>query len=140
MEKDNFASAHGKELSISTKQSVEICNYIRNRKVDDAERILKNVSAKKQAIPFRIYNRDMAHRTGIGPGRYPINAASEILRILKSARSNALNKGLSGSDLVIKTIIANKAASPFHSGRHRGRKMKRTHIKIILSEEKTDKK
>ena len=49
---------------------------------------------------------------------------SRILFTLKSAESNAEQKGLS-SPLVIREILANQASRNWHFGRHRRRKTKR---------------
>ncbi|MBT3463440.1 hypothetical protein HN451_00510, partial [archaeon] len=63
-----------------------------------------------------------------------------ILKIIKSAESNALNKGLNTNDLVITHICAHKASTPYHSGRQRRRKMKRSHIEVVVKEQKVEKK
>lgn len=133
---DNIARAYGRALPISNKQSIEICDFIRNRKVERAKTLLENVITKDQAVPMNKFNRDTAHKKEIGPGKYPINAAKEILQILKSAESNALSKGLSTNELVIVHISANKASQPWHYGRQRRSRMKRTHIQIVLAQQK----
>jgi large subunit ribosomal protein L22 len=133
---ENIARAYGRGLPISNKQSIEICDFIRNRKVERAKTILENVITKEQAVPMRKFNRDTAHKKGIGPGKYPINAAKEILHILKSAESNAQSKGLATTDLTIIHISANKASQPWHSGRQRRSRMKRTHVQIVLGQQK----
>lgn len=143
---DNMARAHGRNLSISTKQSVEICNNIRNMSVQKAKTLLENVIDMKQPIRMTRYMKDTAHKKEIGAGKYPVKAAKEILALLKSAESNAQNKGLSTKDLVIKHMSAHLASRPFHYGRKRRVKMKRTHVQIVLLEKKktskdnTDKK
>lgn len=134
------AKVHGKDLSISTKQSIEIANFIRGKNIEKAKNELKKVIEKKLAIPFKRYNRDMGHKKGnIAAGRYPQKAAKEFLNLLNSLESNAQNKGLS-TNLVIKIIIPNKASRPWHYGRRRRIKMKRTHIEIIAEEIKKENK
>ena len=51
--KEHMAKAMGRNLPISFKQTVEVCNFIRNKSVNDAKEILKKVSEKKQMIPFK---------------------------------------------------------------------------------------
>ncbi|MEM3373830.1 MAG: 50S ribosomal protein L22 [Candidatus Woesearchaeota archaeon] len=137
-ENDNMAKAYGRDLSISTKKAVEICNFLRGKKLEYAKNFLNRVIDLKAAVPMKRYNRDTAHKKGIGPGRFPVKAAKEILFVLKSAESNAVNKGLSSKDLFIYHIVANKAARPWHFGRKRRQKMKRTHVEVILLEKKVN--
>jgi len=49
---ERMAKTTGKSLPVSFKQSVEICNFIRNKNVNDAKNILAGVINKKRAIPF----------------------------------------------------------------------------------------
>src|SRR3989338_7795716 len=134
MTEENIARANGKDLAISTKQSIEICNYIRGDKLTNAKRKLLDAINEKSAIPFKIFTKDMGHKRNIAAGKYPINACTNILKIIESAEANARNIGLDASKLVVKNIIANKAARPHRYGRRRRIKMKRTHIEVILSE------
>lgn len=139
MTNENQAKIVGKDLSISTKQSIEIANFIRGKNIQKAKNELQKVIEKKLAIPFTRFNRDMGHKKGnIAAGRYPQNAAKEFLNLLKGVEANAQNKGLSTSNLVIATIIPNKASRPWHYGRRRRIKMKRTHIEIIAEEIKKE--
>ncbi|MBN2368551.1 50S ribosomal protein L22 [Candidatus Woesearchaeota archaeon] len=133
---DTMAKVYGRDLSISTKYSVEVCNALRGKPIGRAKRLLENVIEKKEPIRIGRFNRDTAHKRGIGPGKYPVNVATEILNLLKSAESNAQNKGLSTKDLVVMHISAHKASSPWHFGRQRRRKMKRTHVQLVLQERK----
>ncbi|MFH1209567.1 MAG: uL22 family ribosomal protein, partial [archaeon] len=105
-----------------------------------AKNILERVIQKKQAIPYRVYNKSIPHRKGnMATGRYPIKTSSIILKLLNSAEKNAQNKGLL-SKLYICAIYANKGPKQFHYSRHRGRVMKRTHLTIILKEKLQQKK
>src|SRR3989338_9163812 len=92
--KESMARVLARSLSISTKECVLICNALRRRTAKRAKTILENVLAFKEAIPYTKFNKDTPHRTGIGPGRYPIKACGEILAALKSAIANAQFKGL----------------------------------------------
>ena len=133
------AKLNAKNLEISTKISVEICNLLRYKNAEKAKQILERVIEKKQPVPYKRYKRNIPHRRGkIMSGRYPIKASKIILKLLNSVIANAQNKGLS-SNLYISHISAHKASSQFHFSRHRGRKMKRTHLNIIVKESKLKK-
>lgn len=134
---DHCARAYGKDLPVSTKASIEMCNHLRHMVYDKAIKTLENVILLKEAIPFRRFNDGVGHRKGkMGPGRYPVKLATELKALLMSAKANAENKGLSDS-LVIAHLLANKASTPFHQGRQRRRSMKRTHIELVLKEDET---
>lgn len=129
-----MASVHGKDLPISTKQSIEICNFIRGRDLQKAKDIMEKVINFKIAVPYRRFNKDTGHKKRrVGAGRYPIKACKEILRLLESLEVNAQNKGLDTASLFISSIIPNKGAKVMRYGRKRA-VMKLTHIKITAEE------
>ncbi|MDP3916944.1 MAG: 50S ribosomal protein L22 [Nanoarchaeota archaeon] len=135
------ASVMGNNLSISTKHAIVISNYIRGKRLAWAKQKLNLVLSFKNAIPFTVHNKKIGHRKGhMGSGRYPINATKEVLSLLNSAEHNASDKGLDVESLYISSIIPNQAARPWHAGRQRRTKMKRTHLKIILEEKVNEKK
>ena len=141
--KELMARAVGRDLSISKKQSVEICKWIRYKSTSRAKRILEDAIKMERAIPYTRFNWNVGHRPGMGPGRYPIKASTEILALIKSAEANAQLKGLNTGNLHIVHINAQKAPTPHHYGRQRGTKMKRTHIEVVLqerAEKKTEEK
>ena len=76
----------------------------------------------------------MGHRTGIGPGKFPVRTAEEILALIESVEANAKFKGLNEDALIIKHISAQKGPVVWHYGRLRRRKQKNTHIEIIVQE------
>jgi len=126
--------------SVSTKHCIEICSHIRGRNAEKARTILSGVIDMKQAIPYRRFNKGVGHRKGrMGPGRYPVKACTEVLKAIESCEANAQSKGLN-TDLKIIHICANMASRPWHYGRARRRKMKRTHIEIVLKESEPKKK
>jgi large subunit ribosomal protein L22 len=137
--KENMAKAYGANLPISTKKSVEIANHIRGWNVQKSKKYLQKVIKKEEAVPMKRYKRDTAHKKEIAAGKYPVNAAKDILMVLKSAESNALNKGMNTRDLVIAHISAHMASRPWHYGRKRRSKMKRSHIQIVVEEVKKPK-
>jgi large subunit ribosomal protein L22 len=132
--KENSAKALGKDLPISTKQSVNICAFLRGKSLADAKEKMQKVIQKKVAVPYTRFNADLGHKTGIGPGRYPEKASKLILMLLEEAEANAQFKGLNTSQLKVAHISANRAARPWRFGRKRRIKTKRTHITIVLEE------
>lgn len=93
----NTAKASGRELRISPKAAREICATIKGMMLNEAKEFLRQVIAKKRAVPYRRYKKKLPHRRGLQKataGRYPVKAASKILRVLESAEANAEYKGL----------------------------------------------
>jgi len=132
----NYAKAYGRDLGISTKKSVEICNNIRGKPLKKAEQILEKAITKERPIVMKRYIKDSAHKRGMATGKYPVKAAAEILKILKNAESNAQSKGFTIKDLIVFHAVAHKASTPWRYGRQRRRKTKRSHIELVLLEKK----
>lgn len=133
---ENMARAIGTDLPISFKQSVEICNYIKNKNAGKAKKMLQDVIDKKAAVPFKRYIFDLGHKKNTGPGRYPLNASKKFIQLIESAEANAQFRGFNTSNLVITHINAHKAGKAWHFGRQSRRRMKRTNIEIIVEESK----
>ena len=131
-----MARAVSRSMSISFKQSIEICNFIRNKKINKAKNILNEVIAEKGSIPFKRFNSDVGHKKKWASGRYPKKASQEILGLINLVEANAQFKGLNTSNLVITHINANKGPTTPRYGRQRSRKAKRTSIEIVVSESK----
>lgn len=138
--KENMARAVGRSLPISFKQSIEICNFIRNKTVNYAKNVLSKVIDHKQAIPFKRFNDNTGHKKGIMAGRYPKKASMEILGLINSVESNAQFKGLNTANLVITHLIANNASKVTRLGRKRSRLAKKTNVEIVVQETAADKK
>jgi large subunit ribosomal protein L22 len=137
--KDNMARVLGRSLPISLKQSIEICNSIRNKSLNFAKQFLNDVANKKRAVPFRRFNKNMGHKKGMSSGRYPKNASTEILGLLNQAEANAQFKGLNTSNLIINHIKADKSATVNRFGRKRSRRAKRAHLEIVVGEKIVEK-
>ncbi len=141
MAAEHSASVYGKDMPISTKHAIEICNFIKGKSLPLSKKLLQDVMEKKRAVPFHIFKRNIGHKPGhLAAGRYPYKASQHILKLLTSLESNAQNKGLDVNSLVVTTIIPNRASRPYHMGRKRRVKMKRTHIQIIAEERAPEKK
>lgn len=131
---NHTAKAFGKDLGISTKSSINIAKKLRGMKTKKAVAYLERVTELTQAVPFTRFTDGVGHRKGkMASGRFPVKAAEAINGVLKSAIANAANLNMS-ENLVIESIIANKAGNRFHFGRQRRRAMKQTHIEIVLRE------
>ena len=131
----NMAKAQGTNLPISLKHAIEICNHIRGMPLATAKKTLEEVIALNAPIPFKRFTDGVGHRKGnLAAGRYPVKACSEILRLLSSAESNALYKGMNTKDLFIAAIVPKQAPGEWRHGRQRRRKMKRAHVEVILQE------
>lgn len=131
-----IAKASGKDLGISLKHSAVICGFIRGKRLGVAKTMLSEVIDMKRAVPFSKFNKDLGHKHGMMSGRYPIKSCKEILKILQSAESNAKEKNMDIDSVIIKEVKADKASTSLHYGRFRSRKMKRTHIEVVLTEAK----
>ncbi|MBR9698876.1 50S ribosomal protein L22 [Candidatus Woesearchaeota archaeon] len=138
--KEHHAKAQGVAMPISTKASIEICNTLRRKTVGRAKVILENVLAMKDPISFKRFTGGAGHKKGMGPGKYPLKAAEHILSVLKDVEANAQFKGLNTGNLILIHIAAHNAGNVWRYGRHRRRKMKRTHIEVIVEEGKVEKR
>jgi large subunit ribosomal protein L22 len=133
--KELMAKAMGRDAAISTKQAVEISNYLRHRKVSQAKNLLEMAIQKKHAIPFKRFTDGLGHKPGkMAAGRYPVKASKVFLKLLESVEANAQTKGLNTSELEIVHICAHQAHRPVHYGRNSGREFKRTHIELVVQE------
>jgi len=137
---EHRARAVGLLLPISTKQSIEICKFIRGRKVQKAIEMLNAVVDMKKPVPFNQFTNGAGHKHGIGPGKYPVKACKEILKLVKLVEANAQHKGLNTSGLEIIHICAKKGPKSWHYGRQSRIAMKRTHVEIVVEEKEIKKK
>ncbi|HJK00808.1 MAG TPA: 50S ribosomal protein L22 [Methanocorpusculum sp.] len=143
---DNIARAKANELGCSPKHAVEIAHLIRNMMVDDAISYLEQVINLKKAVPFHRYARNVSHQRclngktfGTSSGRYPVKAAAEYLRLIRSAQKNAEYMGLTPEKMVIIHAAANKgrcikAIFPRAMGRATPKHRDTVNIEIILRE------
>ena len=82
--------------------------------IQKGTKYLKDVTLKKQRVPFRRYNGGVgrcaqAKQWGWMQGQWPKKSAEFLLHMLKNAESNAERKGLDVDPLVIEHIQVNKA-------------------------------
>jgi len=136
---EHQARAKAMNIAVSTKHSIVISNFLRYKNTAFAKSFLEDVIKKRKAVPFTRFNRDTGHKRGMAAGRYPVKAAAEFLRLIKSVEANAQGKGLNTSSLKIVKILANKAAIPVTGGRQRSA-TKRSHIEVVVAEGKVTKR
>ena len=111
LDDETTARAIGRDLQISPKKAVEVCRAIRGKTVEDAKAYLERVIALTQAVPMKRHKMMVAHKPGIGPGRYPVKVARHFLKVLQSAEENAGYKGLDVDNMRIKVMAAHKGST-----------------------------
>jgi large subunit ribosomal protein L22 len=142
IEGENVARAKANELPVSPKHSIEIARFIRNMNTLEAKAYLADVVALKKAIPFKRFNRNVAHKRGLSKwaaGRYPVKAAEAYLKLLESVEKNAEYIGLDGEKLLISHVAANtgrglKAFFPRAMGRATPKRRETVNIEIVVTE------
>jgi large subunit ribosomal protein L22 len=96
------ARAYGRDLPCSPKSGRNVARAIKGMPVARAKTFLEEVVAVKTPVPFKVRVRKIHHRKGgMGPGRYPVQTAKCMLKVLESAEANAEYKGLDKDRLVI---------------------------------------
>lgn len=140
---DNIARGKANELPMSPKHSIEIANFIRHQRVNDAIDYLNEVIALKKAIPFRRFNRNVAHKRGLpgnwDAGRYPVKASKAYIRVLNSVKKNAEYIGLDAENLEIIHVTANRGRAqksffPRAMGRASPKVRETVNIEIVVRE------
>ena len=137
---EHRARAVGLLMPISTKQSIEICSLIRRKNLQKAKKILNEAKDMKKPIPYTRFTEGAGHKHGIGPGKYPVKACREILKLVNLVEANAQHKGLDTSSLEIIHICAKKGPKSWHYGRQSRIAMKRTHVEIVVEEKEVKRK
>ena len=143
---DNIARAKANELGCSPKHAVEIAHLVRNMMADDAVAYLEQVIDLKRAVPFHRFNTNVSHQKslngktfGTASGRYPVKAAGEYVRLIRSAQKNAEYAGLAPEKMVIIHAAANKGRCikgifPRAMGRATPKHRDSVNVEIILRE------
>ncbi|MCD6414818.1 MAG: 50S ribosomal protein L22 [Candidatus Diapherotrites archaeon] len=130
------AKAYGYELNISRRHAVEVCRAVRGMNLEKAKKFLEDVIDKKRFVEFKKHNKQIPHRTGGKPGRYPVKAAKTILKLLENAENNAEERGM-GDNLVVRHIAAHKGRTYKRlasKGRWKQSDMETTNIEVVLTE------
>ncbi|RLF12385.1 MAG: 50S ribosomal protein L22 [Thermoprotei archaeon] len=140
---DRMARASGRDLRVSWKKAVEVCRFIKGRKLSQARELLERVLRKEIMIPFTRFRKKRAHHGSINghpSGGYPIRVVREVLKILRNVEANAESKGLDVEKLVIIHAAAHKGMVirkyiPRAFGRATPYNQQLVHIEIAVKEE-----
>ncbi|MDP1553086.1 MAG: 50S ribosomal protein L22 [Methanobacteriaceae archaeon] len=140
--KAKTAKAVGKSLKISPKHAVELCRELRGKKIESAKVYLEDVINMEKPVPFKRHNKKVGHRKGLQgwpTGRYPVKAATQILKVLENAEANAEYKGLDAENLKIMHISSHRGFivrgwTPRAFGRASPFNTPTTHVQIVLGE------
>jgi large subunit ribosomal protein L22 len=96
------AQAYGRDMPCSPKSGRNVARAIKGMPVARAKAFLAEVVAIKTPVPFKVRVRKIHHRKGgMGSGKYPVQTAKCMLKVLESAEANAEYKGLDKERLVI---------------------------------------
>ena len=151
-----LVTARAVNLDCHSKHCFEIARAIRNKTASQALDMLESViridsdrqdiRRKAKAIPFRRGNnmrhrkragpRSLGHRKGkIGPGRYPVKASKEFIKLINSAMENARHEheDIEPEDMVITHVAAHRGqVKRGWIPRARGRATPSNHIQTNL--------
>jgi large subunit ribosomal protein L22 len=142
-DKTKHVRASIREKDISHKHAREIAVAIKGRSIEKARDLLENVISRKEAIPYRRYNNEVAHRSnirdGFFAGRFPKKAASEFLKILDNLESNAEYKGMDLDRLRIVSAAVHKGTKlkrfqPRAMGRSSPKFETLVHVELVAQE------
>lgn len=140
------ARAYGRDLPCSPKSGRNVARAIKGMPVARAKTFLAEVVAVKTPVPFKVRVRKIHHRKGgMGSGRYPVQTAKCMLKVLESAEANAEYKGLDRERLVIThstayqgTVI--QAFTPRAQGRATPHYNRLCNFEVILTQAEGDAK
>jgi large subunit ribosomal protein L22 len=107
----------------SLKYGMGICKMIKGKTPKRAIEMLEEVLKMKRAVPFR--SLEVGHRSGMGGGKYPLNAVKVYIPVVKQLEANANTCGIENPVIVI--AKTNKAPRPMRKG---GTEGKRVHIHL----------
>lgn len=145
-DESDIAKAMMWDVPVHPKVMREVAEAIKGMKLQEARRFLRDVIAKKEAVPFRRAHGKQAHRRGLAAkwgwpiGRYPVKAARYMLKLLDNVENNAENKGLDIERLRIIAAVTHKGLvlkrwMPRAYGRATPKFRVRSHVEIIVREE-----
>jgi len=122
---------NAKSVPISTKYAINICKFVKGKRVGDAIRDLEQVILLKKSVPMK---GEYSHRKGKGlsGGSFPQRASKHFIILLKSLAGNANNHEI--DEPIIIEASANWAPAP--RGRFGRVRRKRTHITLRAREMK----
>uniref|UniRef100_H0XXY3 Large ribosomal subunit protein uL22 n=1 Tax=Otolemur garnettii TaxID=30611 RepID=H0XXY3_OTOGA len=135
--------SRGSNLRVHFNNTRETAQAIKGVHIRKATKYLKDVTLKKQCVPFQSYNGGVGRCVQTKQwcwtqGQWPKKSAEFLLHMLKNAESNAEFKGLDVDSLVSEHIQVNKAPK-MHRQTYRAHgcinpSMSPCHIEMILTE------
>jgi large subunit ribosomal protein L22 len=151
-----LATARSVQVDMHVKHCFEVCRAIKNKTAGEAiaflNQVLKidsnraDVRRKAAAVPFRLGSGNkrkrrsgpsmVGHRKGgIGPGRFPVKASREIIKVIESAMENARYQyeDIDAEEMLITHIAAHRGR--IRKGwipRARGRATPSNHYQVNL--------
>jgi len=137
---DKTAIASARNVPVKPKHVVNVCMAIKGMRLEQAKTYLEAVQREEAAVPFRRYFRQVKHRRGgIGPGQFPVKAATKVLAVVQNAEANAEFKGLDPDRMWITHAAMQKSAPlrgmmPRAQGRATPWNTSTCHIEIVLEE------
>ncbi len=145
-DKEKTAKALISNSPISVKYATEICNQVKTKPVSNAIEWLEKIIAHEEYLPLKKYHRRVGHRKGEAKkgekaGRYPEKTATEFIKLLNLAKSNADFKGLDAEKLLIVHAFAVMGMNRYSyqsKGKISGKARRRnaTNIEVIVQEVK----
>ena len=129
IEKKDHAVVNAKDLRISTKHSIAICNMIKGKSFEEASKMLNEVLSKKRAVPMK---GEIPHRKGMMSGRYPEKASEVFIKLIRSLAANSNINQMENP--YIKMAKANIASRPYR--RFGSQRFKRTNVYLESRERK----
>ena len=134
------------DVPVHPKIMAEVARAIKGMKVSEARKFLEAVIEKREAVPFRRAHGKQAHRKGLADkwgwpvGRYPVKAATYMLKLLDNVENNAENKGLDPDKLRIIHVAAHKGITlkrwmPRAFGRATPKFKVHSHVEMVVREE-----
>jgi len=133
--KKDKAIVQGLNVPISSKQSFAISRFIKHKEIGKAIKELEEILLHKRALPMK---GEIPHRRGKGmmSGRYPKNAVTAYIKLLKSLNANANVNEISVP--IISEAYGNFASRPY--GKFGRVRKKRTNLMIVAIEKKMKEK
>jgi large subunit ribosomal protein L22 len=151
-----LSTARAVRVDMHAKHCFEVCRAVKGMQAGAAiaylNEVLKidsdraDIRKKARAVPYRLGSGNkrrrrsgpsmVGHRKGgIGPGRYPVKASREIIKLIESAMSNASHQyeDINPEDMEITHIAAHRGRiRKGWSPRARGRATPKNHYQVNL--------
>lgn len=129
------------EANISLKDAINIAHYLRGMTLSAAKKAVELGIEKKKPVKYFRYLDSVSHRTGTGPGRYPVRALKIFKKALDNAEANAEFKNLDLEKLVVRHLAATKGQmlkryAPKAYGRAGGLDRDLVNIEVVVEEVK----